>query len=660
MTGDHDRPPVRMVLPQAFLHASAEAAAGALVAHAARERDGVGQHVDVSAQAAAMMATQSYSLSHAWRDTPIGRFAGGLRLGPITLRFIYPAKDGWVSVTFLFGSAIGPFSERLMQVMHERGFVDETTRDKDWLNYTALIAAGSEPLSELERCQQAIESFTLAHTKQELFELAMERRLLIVPVSTTEDLLASPQLAAREFWQEVEHPDLGRRLTYPGAFARASKTPIGALRPAPRLGQHSDTVRRRPERSTAPAAADPGTLPLAGVKVADFMWVMAGPAGSRYLTDYGATHVKIESATKIDTARTLSPMFDSVPGPERSGIFANVNAGKLGLTLNLATEKGRELALRLVDWADVVTESYTPRAMRSWGLDYESLRKRKPELIMLSSCLGGQTGPWCELAGFGSMGAQLAGFGELVGWPDGIPAGPFGAYTDYVAPKFTAAALLAALDHRRRTGEGQYIDFSQAECSQHFIAPAFLDLQVNGRVARRDGNASQMYAPHGVFPCAGEDRWVAIACENDVQWQSLKRALGEPPWASAAGFESVGGRIAGREALEAHIAAWTCSRTQDEVETLLQRDGVPVYRSATSEDLHSDPQLAHRRQFISAKHAELETVTIENSRFILSGTPANITRAGPVFGQDNEYVLREILGIDEEEMVEYIAAGALD
>ena len=437
-TGDDDRAPVGLALPQAFLHAGAEAAAAALVAHAAAVRDGVGQHVDVSAQAASIMATQSFALASAWGDAPVTRAAGGLKLGPLTLRFVQPAKDGFVSVTFLFGSAIGPFTRRLMEVMYEQGFIDEATRDKDWLNYTVLIATGQEPVSELQRCTELIGQFTSAHTKQELLELALERRLLIVPVSTSEDLLNSPQLAAREFWREVEHPEEGRSLTYPGPFAKFSATPLAYGRRAPRPGEDSAAVTPRVTAQATRTTSASRALPLAGLKVADFAWVMAGPAGSRYLADYGATQVKIESTTRIDTARTLNPNFHGQPGPEQSGMFANVNAGKLGLTLNLALPEGRELALRLIQWADVVMESYTPRNMRAWGLDYASLRKVKPDLIMLSSCLGGQSGPHCDLAGFGTMGAQLAGFGELAGWADRTPAGPFGAYTDYIAPKFTA------------------------------------------------------------------------------------------------------------------------------------------------------------------------------------------------------------------------------
>jgi crotonobetainyl-CoA:carnitine CoA-transferase CaiB-like acyl-CoA transferase len=512
----------------------------------------------------------------------------------------------------------------------------------------------------LDRCIQEVGRFTAAHTKAELLDLAFKHRLLIVPVSTSQDLMDSPQLASRDFWQELAHPQERRALKYPGPFARFSKTPISYTDCAPRLGDAKVRWAKAARRTPAHRVAGQRRPPLEGLKVADFAWVMAGPAGTRHLADYGATQVKIESTTKIDTARTLSPNLDSVPGPERSGLFANVNTGKLGLTLNLMNPAGRELALKLVQWADVVTESYTPRAMKAFGLDYESLRKVKPDLIMLSSCLGGQTGPWAELAGFGSMGAQLAGFGELAGWPDSIPAGPFGAYTDYIAPKFTAAALLAALDHRRRTGEGQHIDLSQAECSQQFLTPAFLDLQVNGRVARRDGNRSPRFAPHGVFPTLGDDRWVAIAVETDEQWTRLRTALDDPDWAQAPALATAKGRLAAEQALERELATWTARRTQDEVESLLQQYGVPAFRVATSEDLSCDPQLAHRRHFVLAEHAEMGEIWVENSRFILSETPCEPRRAGPVYGQDNEYVLKDLLGLTDEEIVEYLALGALE
>ena len=416
MSGDADRPPVAVAVPQAYLHAGAEAAVGALLAHAARERDGVGQHIDVSAQTAAMMSTQATVLAHGWADVETKRLAGGVNFGGLPIKFVNPAKDGFVSVTFLFGSAIGPFSRRLMEVMCEEGVVDEATRDKDWVNYTTLILSGQEPPSELLRCLDAIATFTSSHTKDELFEMSMARGLLIVPVASIEDVVKSEQLAGRDFWAKVDHPELGETFTYPGAHAKLSATPLTTRRRAPLLGEHDNEIAGETARPVAPAVqAHPSrALPLDGVKVLEFTWVIAGPWGTRYLADYGATVVKVESTTRVDTLRTIAPYKDHVPGAERSAAYATVNAGKLGITLNLTHPKGHDVAMKLAAWADVVTESFAPGAMAKFGFDYESLRKVNPSIIMLSSCLNGQSGPHRDLAGFGTMGQQIAGFGGEV------------------------------------------------------------------------------------------------------------------------------------------------------------------------------------------------------------------------------------------------------
>lgn len=659
MSGDADRPPVTVAVPQAYLHAGAEAAVGALIAHAARERDGVGQHVDVSAQTAAMMSTQATVLAHGWDDVETKRLAGGVNFGGLPLKFVNPAKDGFVSVTFLFGSAIGPFSRRLMEVMCEEGFVDEPTRDKDWINYTTLILSGQEPPSELIRCLEAIGTFTSSHTKAELFKMSMERGLLIVPVASVEDVVKSEQLAGRDFWAKVEHPELGETITYPGAHAKLASAPlITRLRP-PLLGEHNAQIESEAARTLAPAGQTQASraLPLAGVKVLEFMWVIAGPWGTRYLADYGATVVKIESTTKVDTLRTIAPYKDHVPGAERSAAYATVNAGKLGLTLNLTHPKGHEIAMKLAAWADVVTESFAPGAMAKFGFDYDTLRKVNPSLIMVSSCLNGQSGPHRDLAGFGTMGQQIAGFGAIVGWPDRAPAGAPGAYTDYIAPKFTAATILAALDHRRRTGEGQYIDFSQGEASTHFLAPAILDYTVNGNILNRRGNASPDFAPHAVFPAEGEDRWVAIAVTSDEEWAGLCRVISGLVGDSR--FATMESRLANQEPLEAAIADWTRTRDVEEIENALQGERVPVHRLTTTVDAFSDPQLAAREHLITVEHGEFGPVPVENSRMLFSATPAHVTSAGPTFGQHNQQVLTEILGMDDEQFVELLAEGVL-
>ncbi len=667
LTGDEDRPPLRLPVEQAFLHAGAEAAAAALIAHTARRRDGVGQHVDVSVQTAAMMMTQSVVLQWAWdKITKVRRFAGGVKTGQMRSRFIYPSADGHVSVSFMFGPVQGPYTQRLFEWMFEKGFADEAARDKDWVNYLSLIVAKKERLSELDRCTALIEQFTLAHSKAELSAEGERRRLLIVPVSTTADVARSEQLNARGYWTQVADPETGEPITYPGPFAAFSATPIKYRRRAPLPGEHTAEVFAELDGRSAEPAAEAAAPPmpdsrpaLVGLKVLDFSWVFATPMGVRYLCDYGATVIHVESATRPDAMRAFAPYKDRHPGAERSGQYANVQAGKLGLSLNLKNPLARDVALRLVKWADVVVESYSPKAMRKWDMHYEALREVNPRIIMLSSCLNGQTGPQAMLAGFGTMGAQMAGFGALVGWRDRPPSGPYSAYTDYTSPKLIAAGILAAVDHRRRTGQGQYIDFSQVEGAIHFLTPAMLDYFVNGRVQEADGNFSPDHAPHGVYPCSGRDRWVAIACGTEAEWQALCRATGHPDWQSDSRFATLAARQANREALDALIAAWTLPREVDVIEDTLQAAGVPVHRASSSEDAFADPQLEFRQHFIQVKHRELGPVTVESSRLRLSRTPAQTLSAGPMFGEHNDRVLREILGMSDDEIIQLVQTGGL-
>jgi crotonobetainyl-CoA:carnitine CoA-transferase CaiB-like acyl-CoA transferase len=664
MTGDEDRPPVHVSIPQAYLNAGAEAAAGALIALCARERDGLGQHVDVSAQTAMMMTTQFMVLAPGWKDHAPERIGGGLKLGHVRLRFVYPCKDGHVNVLFAFGAVFGPATRRLFEWIHEAGFCDEATRGKDWIAYGLHLLTGEEPVEGLAGYTECIERFTLSHTKAELFEGAFRRRILMVPTSNVQDMLRSEQLDARQYWTKLEHPELGRQVTYPGPFARLSATPIRYHRRPPLLGEHTDEILAEvgsasPRARPAVRSQSPSLRALEGLKVLDFTWAYAGPAATRYLADYGATVIRVESAKKLDALRTVGPFKDGHAGVERSGNYINANVGKYGLSLNLSTSEAREVAMRLVGWADVVIENFSPKAMRAWGMDYESLRKMKPDLIMVSSCLNGQTGPQAMLAGYGTMGASIAGFGELTGWPDRAPAAPFSAYTDYTSPKFMVATLLAALDHKRRTGQGQYIDLSQAECSIHMIGRAVLDYTMNGRIQTRVGNALREYAPSGVYPCAGNDCWVALAAPTDEVWRALCRASGKS-WDEDGRFATAMARRENRGALDAAIGSWTAGLESAVLEELLQAARVPVHRVSTSGDVFVDPQLEHRGHIIDLEHPRLGPVPIETSRMRFSRTPAVVAWSGPEIGQHNDHVLREILAMSDEEITELVMDEALE
>jgi crotonobetainyl-CoA:carnitine CoA-transferase CaiB-like acyl-CoA transferase len=353
------------------------------------------------------------------------------------------------------------------------------------------------------------------------------------------------------------------------------------------------------------------------------------------------------------------PFQKNKPNPDGSGLFGTYNAGKLGLGLDLSKPQAREVVLDLVRWADVVCESFSPKAMRAWKLDYESLRAIKPDLIMLSSCLMGQTGPMSGFVGFGNMAAAVSGFYNLCGWPDRAPSGPFGAYTDYVAPRFGAVSVLAALDYRKRTGKGPYIDQARAESALHFLSPALLDCSANGRVAQGLGNDDPNYAPHGVYPTLGENGWVAIACLTEEQWRALCSVMGRGELAKNESFATLSDRLMNRGALDLIIGCWSKGLTANDVEALLQGNGIPAAAVKDSKGVCQDEQLASRGYLVEIEHPVCGRAVVEGSRFILSRTPAVTPRPAPTIGADNQHILREVLGYDEGRITELVAEGAL-
>lgn len=399
--------------------------------------------------------------------------------------------------------------------------------------------------------------------------------------------------------------------------------------------------------------------PLSGVRICDFAWAMAAPVATRLLADFGATVVRIEPHNRYDAGRTQPPFLNDQPGPENSAMWSNCNAGKLSIALDLTRASARRIALDLARWAGVVVESFSPGTMGKWELDYESLRGLVPNLIMLSSSLMGQDGPMADYAGWGYMGAAMAGFHQLTGWPDRDPSGPFHSYTDYVVPRMTALALLSALDHRRRTGEGQYIDFSQVEAAIHFLTPAYLDYNVNGRVMSSMANRDLNFAPHGVYPCRGDDRWVAIVCENDSQWRALCEVMQLTGLEADPRFSSAPQRIAQAEEIDRIIEGWTSTLDAERVEALLQGAGVPASVVQNIADLSRDPQLAHRGHFVRVEHPVHGAMFVESSPIRLSSSEITVERPAPTLGGDSHYILSGILGYSEERMTELAVDGAL-
>ena len=388
------------------------------------------------------------------------------------------------------------------------------------------------------------------------------------------------------------------------------------------------------------------------VHVLDFSWVGVGPIVTKYLADNGAEVIRIESAARPDVLRIAPPWKDGLPGINYSQFFASFNTSKKSVTLDLNQPKARELALRLVPWADVIGESFTPKAMRKWGMDYEQLKKIKPELIMFSTCMQGQTGPNAMYPGFGQLAAALSGFYYISGYgPSDPPSPPYGAYSDFVAPRLLGAAVIAALDYRRRTGKGQYIDMSQYEAALHNLAPAIIDYFATGRVLGPHGNRSQRFAPHGAYRCRdeeGAERWIAIAVAGDQEWRAMLAVLGDPACDSK--FATVAGRLAHFEALDESVSRLVRDREAGALTTELQAAGVAAYPVQNCMDLHQDENLEAFGFWNWLEHKEMGHCVYEGLQHRMSRTPGELRSAGPVLGQHTDEVLTGMLGLSAAEI----------
>jgi crotonobetainyl-CoA:carnitine CoA-transferase CaiB-like acyl-CoA transferase len=402
------------------------------------------------------------------------------------------------------------------------------------------------------------------------------------------------------------------------------------------------------------------TLPFAGIKIADFAWVGVGPITSRHLADFGATVVRVESKNRPDTLRLAPPFRDGVPGIDRSAFGAVYNTNKLGLALDLRLARARAVALRLVQWADIVTDSMTPGSLARLGLDYESLRQVKPDIIMYSTTQQGQTGPYRSFGGYGQHGAAVAGFHALTGWPDLPPAGIFGAYTDFVAPWFLITSLIAALDYRDRTGQGQYLDQSQVEAGLQLLGPQLIDSFATGRALTRSANDDPEMSPHGAFPCAGSDTWVAIAVRDEHDWATLCRVIGHDTWATDPTFADAACRRARAEEIAQAITEWTQQRPPHEAMAILQEAGVPAGAVQSCEELFTDPQLQHRGHWWTLDHAVIGPHAYDAPAWKLSRTPATGRRPGPALGQHSYEVCHDILGMTDDEIAELGAEGVFE
>ena len=405
---------------------------------------------------------------------------------------------------------------------------------------------------------------------------------------------------------------------------------------------------------------------LEGLRILDFTWLLAGPYATRILADFGAEVIKVQSR-KIATGAESNT----------TGYFNTWNRNKLGLTLDMGRPEARDIALRLVKVSDVVMENFTPRVMSNWGLSYKDFKKVKPDIIMLSMSGMGETGPWRDFAALGSTIQAFSSMTYLTCFPHKIaspsarndskeigqdsPLGLGYSYADPVAGLFAVFAVLAALEYRDKTGQGQHIDISEYETMCSLLGPAILDYTVNGNIATPQGNNPGYIqaAPYSCFKCLGDDRWCVIAIFTEEEWQALRRALSNPAWGKEERFSTLSRRKEHADELNKLLEQWTVKHTAEEVMTLLQQAGVPAGAVEDANALANNPQLRARNFFVPTEHAALGKTISDNTPIKLSRTPAGFRRAAPLLGQDNHYVYREILGISEQELSRYIEEGVI-
>jgi benzylsuccinate CoA-transferase BbsF subunit len=395
------------------------------------------------------------------------------------------------------------------------------------------------------------------------------------------------------------------------------------------------------------ASAPEEVLPLQGVRIVDFGWVYAAPIATRSLADMGAEVIKVENRKHLDELRT-SPSNVS-RDIEKDPVFHDINRNKLSLAVDFAKPEGAALIKRLVAVSDVVVENYSPGVLAKRGLDYPDLVAVRPDLIMLAMSAAGQTGPLHEIRTYGPSISALSGLDSMVGYPGERVLGSQGFYPDMVGAIHGVISVLAALWHRDNTGRGQYIDLSQWEATVGMLGDAILDYTMNGFVRGTQGNRNPAASPHGNYPCQGDDAWVAIAVEGESAWRGFCRALGEPAWTGEPWAADGHRRVANAETVDRHVAEWTRERTPEEATAALQAEGVAAGPSLHVGERYFHPHFSERGFHVDLEHPATGVDIVGGIPWKLHGTPGQIRRPAPLYGEHTDYVLSDLLELSEAE-----------
>jgi crotonobetainyl-CoA:carnitine CoA-transferase CaiB-like acyl-CoA transferase len=415
-------------------------------------------------------------------------------------------------------------------------------------------------------------------------------------------------------------------------------------------------------------SAAPNGTALGTVRICDFTGQLAGAGATKWLAAFGAEVIRIEDPTnqgQWDVLRNMPPFVDDRRGPDFGGGFNNHNVEKRGITLNLRTDRGKEILAEIIAKSDVVSENFAAGVLDKWGFGWDHLREIREDMIYVSNCGFGHTGPYAKYKTWGPIVQAMSGLTFTSGLPEHEPAGWGYSYMDHTGGMYMALAILFALIHKQRTGEGQWVDLSCTEAGLSLNGPAILDYTVNGRPSRREGrpegnrSASPPMAPHGIYTCDGDDDWVSIACRDDADWAKLADRIGEP-WAKDEKWRTLEGRLAAQDELDEKITSWTRSQDKFEVQRSFIAEGVPSAAvQKPPERIDHDPGTEEFGLWPFVDHAKMGRVRVDGLPAHFSKTDWKIERGGPCVGQDTDEVLAELLGYDADELARLHEEGVV-
>jgi crotonobetainyl-CoA:carnitine CoA-transferase CaiB-like acyl-CoA transferase len=689
--GTYDLPPIAPQVWHSFHIAGEQLAIGITAALIRRQQTDKGQHVAVSIHEAVSKNTELDVTNWVMLRQPLYRQTCRHASPTITDPSIAYTKDG----RWLLAMSLGMRDRVSMQPFMARygladGVQEETTTTPELVRSIGGSTAAATSNSEV--VQRLVRRFTYEHVP---WHEAQADGLIWSPIRKPHENATDEHWLSRGTFADIDHPELARSFRYPISKWISTAGSWEPGRRAPRLAEDNASIiasLAEPSRTNtftakAPQPNEPEALsalgqpfPLQGVRILDFTWFLASAGSTRFLASLGADVLKVEWKTHPDSGRgsmvpeggrkarerataALTPVKDSGIG----GQFNNKNPGKRGLSLNVADPVGLEIAKALVPKCDVVAEGFSPGVVERWGLGYDVLKALRSDIIYVKQSGMGAFGRYGRFRCLGPIAAALSGVSEMSGLPEPAPPAGWGySYLDWFGAYSMALSVLTALYHREQTGQGQWIDASQTEVGIFLTAEQILDWSANGREWHRSGNRSPYHpaAPHGIYPCSGTDRWIAIACFTDDEWKSVAEMAKHPEWVSDARFRTLADRIANQDALDQSLSEWTRAQDASSLMYALQALGVASGVCQTAEDRYeSDPQLAHLDWLTELQGTRIGTWPLAETSIRFSETPAHIggltARAAPLYGEDNVSILTDLLGMTEREVADLAEKGII-